>query len=162
MTTTTISSTPADWISAPAAATAPTTAAPTAATVPGKAARRTGRVMSGLACAFLGMDAVMKLAAVPAAVEGTAKLGYSPSVLVPLGIVQAVCLALYLVPRTAALGALLWVGYLGGAVATHVRLGNPLFTHMLFPIYVAVLLWGGLWLRSREVRAVFPLRARRA
>ena len=65
---------------------------------------------------------------------------------------QLACLILYLVPRTAPLGAVLWTGYLGGAIATHVRVGNPLFSHTLFPIYVAAMLWGGLWLRDARVR----------
>jgi hypothetical protein len=112
----------------------------------------TGRVLSGLGTAFLAMDAAMKLLSVPAAVEGTAQLGYPTSVLFGLGVVQAICLVLYLIPRTAVLGAVLWTGYLGGAIATHVRVGSPLFTHVLFPVYVAALLWGGLWLRDRRVR----------
>jgi hypothetical protein len=100
------------------------------------------------------MDAVMKLMRVPAAVKGTMDLGYSAGVLVPLGIIQLVCLTLYLIPRTRVLGAILWTGYLGGAVATHVRIGNPLFSHILFPVYVAALLWGGLYLRDVRLRAV--------
>jgi hypothetical protein len=100
------------------------------------------------------MDAVMKVMRVPAAVEGTTKVGYPAGVLIPLGIIQLVCLALYLIPRTRVLGAILWTGYLGGAVATHVRMGDPLFTHILFPVYVAVLLWGGLYLRDVRLRAV--------
>jgi hypothetical protein len=113
-----------------------------------------GRVLSGLAVAFLAMDAAMKLFTVPQAVEGTASLGYPVSVLFGLGVVQAVCLIVYLIPRTAILGAVLWTGYLGGAIATHVRVQNPLFTHILFPIYVAALLWLGLWLRDRRTRAL--------
>jgi hypothetical protein len=104
------------------------------------------------------MDAGMKLLGARAAVEGTAQLGYSDNVIFPLGVIQAICLILYIVPRTAVLGAVLWTGYLGGAIATHVRLGNPLFTHVLFPIYVAALLWGGLWLRDRRVRAMLATR----
>src|SRR5258706_13806638 len=80
-----------------------------------------GRVLSGIAVLFLTMDAVMKVMRVPAAVKGTTELGYPAGVLVPLGIIQLVCLALYLIPRTRVLGAILWTGYLGGAVATHVR-----------------------------------------
>ncbi len=114
----------------------------------------TGRVLSGLAVAFLTMDAAMKLFATPEAIQGTASLGYPPSVLPGLGILQLVCLAIYLFPRTAILGAVLWTGYLGGAIATHVRVQNPLFSHVLFPIYVAVFLWGGLWLRDRRTRAL--------
>jgi hypothetical protein len=117
-----------------------------------------GRVVSGLAILFLLFDATLKLSQVPQAVEGTKQLGYPASVIVPLGIVQLVCLALYLIPRTSVLGAILWTGYLGGAVATHVRVGNPLFTHILFPVYVALLLWGGLWLRDRRLRELLPFR----
>jgi hypothetical protein len=114
----------------------------------------TGRVLSGIVVLFLAMDATMKLLRVPAAVEGTKQLGYPTGVIVGLGIIQLVCLVLYLIPRTSVLGAILWTGYLGGAVATHVRVGNPLFTHILFPVYVAVLLWGGLCLRNARLRAV--------
>lgn len=117
-----------------------------------------GRVLSGLAVLFLGADATGKLLQVPDVVEGTTILGYSASVILPLGVLQLVCLTFYVIPRTAVLGAVLWTGYLGGAIATHVRVGNPLFSHTLFPIYVAALLWGGLWLRDRRIRAVLPLR----
>jgi hypothetical protein len=131
------------------------TAAPSAATPnPGRGALWTGRVLSGLVVLFLGFDAVMKVARLPMALEGTSQLGYPVSVVPLLGVVQLVCLALYLVPRTAPLGAILWTGYLGGAIATHVRIENPLFSHVLFPIYVAVFLWGGLWLRDSRVRAL--------
>ena len=114
----------------------------------------TGRILSALGVLFLTFDAVSKLLKLPQAVDGTVQLGYPASVIVPLGLVQLVCLALYLVPRTAILGAVLWTGYLGGAVATHVRVGNPMLTHVLFPVYIAVLLWGGLWLRDRRVRTL--------
>jgi hypothetical protein len=117
----------------------------------------TSRVLSGLAVLFLTFDAVIKLFRATPAVEGTVLLGYQPNVLVPLGIIEAVCLILYLVPRTSVLGAVLWTGYLGGAIATHVRLANPLFSHILFPTYVAALLWGGLWLRDARLRALLPL-----
>lgn len=116
-----------------------------------------GRVLSGIAVLFLLMDATMKVLAVPVAVAGTVKIGYPASVIVPLGIVQLVCLALYLIPRTSVLGAILWTGYLGGAVATHVRVGDPLFSHILFPTYVATLLWAGLWLRDRRLRELLPV-----
>lgn len=111
-----------------------------------------GRVLSGLGAAFLALDAALKLVGVPEAVKGTTELGFSPSVIFPLGILQVICLAAYLVPRTAVIGAVLWTGYLGGAIATHVRMGNPLFSHVLFPVYVAVLLWGGLYLRDSRVK----------
>jgi hypothetical protein len=114
----------------------------------------TARALSGMAVLFLAMDATMKLLQLPVAVDGTTQLGYPAAVIFPLGIVQLVCLVAYLVPRTAVLGAILWTGYLGGAIATHVRVGSPLLTHVLFPVYVAALLWGGLYLRDARVRAL--------
>jgi hypothetical protein len=117
----------------------------------------TGRVLSGIAVLFLTFDTVIKVIGVNMAAEATQQLGY-PTRLVPvIGWIEVVCLVLYLIPRTSAFGALLWTGYLGGAVATHVRIGNPLFSHVLFPIYIATLLWLGLWLRDRRLRAVLPL-----
>ena len=114
-----------------------------------------GRGLTAIAALFLAMDATMHLLRPAMAVEGTVKLGFSAAVLLPLGIIQVVSLILYLYPRTAALGALIWTGYLGGAVATHVRIGDPLFTHILMPVYVAALLWAGLALRDRRVFALF-------
>jgi hypothetical protein len=120
-----------------------------------RGARRTGHALRGIAIAFLAFDASMKLLQVPAAVEGTTQLGYPVESLLYIGLAQAAFLLLYIVPRTAILGAVLWTGYLGGAVATHVRMGNPVFTHMLSPIYVAVFLWLGLWLTDTRLRRVF-------
>ena len=113
-----------------------------------------GRALSGLAVLFLAFDAAIKLIQSPMAIQGTTDLGYPASVVLPLGLIQVVCLIVYLIPRTSVLGAILWTGYLGGAIATHVRLENPLFTHQLFPLYVAALLWGGLYLRDRRVRVL--------
>jgi len=117
----------------------------------------TGRIVSGIAVLFLAFDAILKLMNLPEAVKGTEQLGYKASVIVPLGILQLIILIIYLIPRTSVLGAVLWTGYLGGAIATHVRVGNPLFTHILFPVYVAVLLWLGLWLRDRRLRELLPV-----
>ena len=114
----------------------------------------TGRVLSGIAVLFLLMDAMMKVMRIPAAVKGTTEIGYPAGVLLPLGIIQLVCLAFYLIPRTRVLGAILWTGYLGGAVATHVRMGSPLFTHVLFGVYLGVLLWAGLVLREPRLRSL--------
>lgn len=144
------------------AATSPAAEAVDSATPTSRKARIAGVVCSGVATVFLAFDAAMKLFAVPEAVKGTVELGYPESVLFTLGVLQVVCLILYVVPRTSVLGALLWTGYLGGAVATHVRLENPLFSHVLFPVYVALLLWGGLWLRQPALRALLPLRASRS
>ena len=113
----------------------------------------TGRVLSGLAAAFIVFDLTGKLFTVPQAVEGTVRLGYSPGVLIPLGTVQLIILALYLVPRTAIVGAVLMTGYLGGAVASHVRANGSAF-EITFPILFAALLWGGLYLRDSRVAAM--------
>jgi len=113
-----------------------------------------GRIVSGFAVLFLTFDAAVKLLQLPVAVEANQQLGYPASVIPVLGLLEIACLIVYLFPRTAALGAILWTGYLGGAVATHVRVGNPLFSHTLFPIYVGALLWVGLWLRDRRVRTL--------
>jgi hypothetical protein len=123
------------------------------------AALRTGRVLSALAILFLLFDAVMKLVKPAPVVEATVQLGYPESSIVGIGIALLVCTLLYTVPRTAVLGAVLLTGYLGGAVATNVRIGNPLFTHVLFPVYVAALVWGGLYLREGRLRALLPLRS---
>lgn len=136
----------------PAAARSRDTASPSHKAIIG------ARALSTLATLFLLFDIVIKLFATREAVDGTRALGYDPDSLLTLAIIQIVCLALYLVPRTAVFGAILWTGYLGGAVATHFRLGNPLFSHQLFPIYVALLLWGGLWLRDTTLRTLVPLR----
>ena len=115
-----------------------------------------GRALSGLAVLFLAFDAAVKVLKPPFAVEATTQLGYPESVIVTLGLIQVACLIVYLIPRTSVLGAILWTGYLGGAVATHVRVASPLFSHTLFPVYVATLLWLGLWLRDHRLRAVLP------
>lgn len=113
-------------------------------------------LLRGLPSLFLAFDATLKLTRSTMAVDATAQLGYSSAVVLPLGLIQLGCLALYLVPKTSVLGALLWTGYLGGAVATHVRLENPLFSHVLFPVYIAAMLWGGLIVSDPLLRrAVF-------
>jgi hypothetical protein len=117
-------------------------------------ARWIGRVLSALPVLFLTLDGAMKLAAPPPVVEANARLGMPGHVVGTIGVIELACLALYLVPRAAAFGAVLLTGYLGGAVAMHVRLGDPLATHTLSPIYVAVFLWAGLYLRDARVRAL--------
>jgi hypothetical protein len=119
----------------------------------------TGRIMSALPALFLFVDSVGKLVKPAPVVEGTLQLGYPESVILGLGIVLLTCTVLYVIPRTAVLGAILLTGYLGGAIATHVRVGNPLFSHTLFPVYIAVLIWGGLYLRDERLRALIPLRS---
>lgn len=124
------------------------------------AARRWGgRVMTALPALFLAFDGAIKLVEIAPVTEGMTQLGWPPSLAPALGVVLLASLALYVFPRTAVLGAILLTGYLGGAVATHVRVGNPLFSHTLFPVYVALLLWGGLYLRDARLRALVPFRS---
>ncbi len=119
---------------------------------------KTGWIVSGLVIAFLLLDASMKLLAVPAVLEAGQELGFpGVSMARGLGAVLLVCTLLYLVPRTAVLGAVLLTAYLGGAVATHLRLGNPLFSHTLFGVYVGVAMWAGLYLRTPRLRRLLPL-----
>lgn len=117
-----------------------------------------GRILSGLAIAFLLFDALAKVARVPAVIEGSAQLGYPAATVPVIGLTLLGCVVLYAIPRTAFLGALLLTGYLGGAIATHVRVQNPLFSHVLFPTYVAALAWGGLYLRDAGLRAYLTIR----
>lgn len=118
----------------------------------------TGRIVTWLPALFLLLDGVGKLFKPAVVVEGTVKLGYSESVIIPLGIVLIVCTVLYLLPRTAVLGAVLLTGYLGGAVATHVsRLGDGWFG-VVFAVTIGVLLWLGLYLRDARLRELLPLR----
>ena len=107
-----------------------------------------GRVLSGLAVLFLLIDAAGKLLRVDPVVEGTVKLGYEEHLVVPLGVLLLVGVLLYVMPWTSLVGAIYLTAFLGGAVATHVRVGSPLVTHVLFGVYVAVFLWGGLALRT--------------
>jgi len=117
-----------------------------------------GRIMTALSVLFLLMDGIMKLMKPQPVVKATVELGYPEGVIMGLGIVLLVCVILYVVPRTAVLGAILLTGYLGGAIATHVRVGNPLFSHVLFPVYLGALIWGGLFLRDQRLREFIPLR----
>lgn len=113
-----------------------------------------GRALSALPGLFLLMDATIKLLQLPEAIEGSTQLGFAASSVLTLGVIELVCTLLYLVPRTAFIGALLLTGYLGGAVCTHLRLGQPLFSHTLFPVYLGVFLWAGLTLRDRRLEAL--------
>ena len=122
------------------------------------ARRRTGNILSGIAILFLLADSFGKLVKAQAVIEGTLKLGYPESSIIPIGIILLVCVVLYAIPRTAVLGAILLTGYLGGAVATNLRVGAPLFLYILFPVYVAGLVWGGIYLREDRLRAVLPVR----
>ena len=114
--------------------------------------------MSALAVLFLLVDGVIHVAKTGPVVESFTQLGYPVSLAVGLGILALVCLIAYVVPQTSILGAILLTGYLGGAIATQVRVGGPLFTHVLFPVYLGALLWGGLFLREDRLRPLIPLR----
>src|SRR5262249_28589391 len=122
-------------------------------------AMRLGIAATTLAALFLTFDVVLKILRLGPAIEGTVALGYPASSVQWIGVAELVCLGLYLVPRTSVLGALLLTGYLGGATATHVRIGNPWLTHILFPTYVALFVWGGLYLREPRLRELLPLRS---
>jgi hypothetical protein len=117
-----------------------------------------GFVLSGLVIAFLAMDFTMKLMQLDIVKSTGLELGWAEETALPLGVTLLVCTVLYAVPQTAVLGAVLLTAYLGGAVATHVRIGSPLFSHVLFGVYLGLLVWGGLWLREPRLRALFPLR----
>lgn len=119
----------------------------------------TGRILSGLAVAFLLFDGIIKFfmdKLPPEALEAGASLQWPIEKMPLVGTILLICTLLYTIPRTTILGAVLLTGYLGGAIASHVRVGNPLFTHTLFPIYVAILIWLGLYLRNAKLRSVFP------
>jgi hypothetical protein len=122
-----------------------------------KLRRRVGIALSSLAVLFLLVDAVMRLLALPAVLSSNAQLGYpgTEQFARDLGAVLLVCTLLYAWPRTAVLGAIVLTGYLGGAIATHVRIGSPLLSHVLFGLYVALFVWGGLVLRDERVRGLF-------
>jgi DoxX-like family len=116
-----------------------------------------GRIVGGLPALFLLVDGAMKLVKPAVVVDATVKLGYSEAVIVPLGIVLITCTILYLIPRTSVLGAILLTGYLGGAVATHVRVGEGLFS-IIFPVIFGALLWLGLYFQDGRLRALIPVR----
>ncbi len=118
------------------------------------------RIMGGIAVMFMLFDTGIKLIRESHAVEGTVQLGYPDSTVQLIGIIEAVCLVLFLIPRTSILGMILLTGYFGGAVATHVRLDNPLFSHVLFSVYVALLMWGSLYLREPRLKELLPFRTK--
>jgi len=121
-----------------------------------------GYLVTAIPILFLLMDAVGKFVKPDAVVSGTVELGYQESVILPLGIILLISVILYAVPKTSVLGAILLTGYLGGAVATHVRIGNPLATHILFPVYIGIFVWLGLYLRDPRIRQLLPLREQRS
>ena len=121
---------------------------------------RVGYALTAFVTLFLTFDIVLKVFELAPAIQATTELGYPVATVQWIGLIELVCLALYLLPRTAVFGALLMTGYLGGAIATHVRAGSPLLTHTLFPIYIALLVWGGIYLREPRLRELVPVRGR--
>jgi DoxX-like protein len=117
----------------------------------------TGRILCTLAILFLLMDGVMKLFNPRPVVEGMTRLGYPLNLAATIGIILLICVLLYAIPQTSILGAILLTGYLGGAVASQLRVGGPLFSYVLFPVYLGVLIWAGLCLRDSRLRALIPL-----
>ena len=118
----------------------------------------TGRVLSGVLIAFLVFDGVIKLVPLQVVIDTTAALGFPPELARTLGVLTLVCAALYAWPRTAVLGAILLTGYLGGAIAIHQRVGNPMFSHTMFGVYLGLMAWGGLYLRDPRLQALIPFR----
>ena len=125
-----------------------------------KPARWTGRALSGLVVVFLLFDGAVKLVPWPVVTETMDRMGYgsSESLARTLGVITVACTVLYAIPPTSILGAILLTGYLGGAMASHVRIGSPLFTHTLFGLYLGLMVWGGLWLRDGSLRDLIPWR----
>ena len=119
-----------------------------------------GYVMSGLVVAFMLFDGIIKLIPMDIVIKTQVELGYdaSPGLARTIGVIGLCCTLLYAFPRTSVLGVILLTGYMGGAMATHLRVGNPLFTHILFGMYIALLAWGGLYLRDPQLRALLPFR----
>jgi len=129
-------------------------------TAPSKSRLLTGRILTTLTVLFLIMDIAFKFIRPipPQVLQSMAQLGFQTGLLTAIGILLLVCTALYVIPATSVLGAVLLTGYLGGAVSVHVRVGNPLFGNILFPVYVGVLMWAGLCLRETRLLALLPLR----
>lgn len=122
--------------------------------------RAAGIVLSGLIVAFLIFDGVIKLMPLPVVTETMTALGYSgdPALARALGVITLLCAVLYAIPRTSILGAVLLTGLLGGAIATHLRVGSPVFSHLLFGVYLGIIAWGGLYLRYEAVRKMIPFK----
>lgn len=119
-----------------------------------------GWTLSGLFVVFmLGASVTPKLAGMPIADDTMRQLGWPGGYVLMIGLIELACVLLYLFPKTSVLGALLMMGLLGGAMATQIRVGNPLFSHQLFSIYLGLFMWGGLWLRDPALRAIFPWRS---
>lgn len=124
------------------------------ATAPSKAKIWTGHVMAGIVILFMLFDGIFKFFITEEMAKTTPTLGFQLHHLPIMGTLALICTILYIIPRTEVLGAILLTGFWGGAVASHVRLDNPLFSHTLFPVYLAILAWGALWLKSEKLRSL--------
>ncbi|HEV2673103.1 MAG TPA: DoxX family protein [Aliidongia sp.] len=124
------------------------------------AMRWIGRILTGLVVLFMGFDSIIKIIKIDPVVQSLAALGFPDSVARGIGALEVVITLLYLFPRTAVLGAVLLTGVMGGGIASHLRVGDPVFSHLLFGVYLGVLAWGGLWLRDPALRALMPVRRR--
>ena len=122
---------------------------------------RTGRIVLALPVLFLAVDAVVKLLRIGPVLDSFNELGYPQNLALAIGLIEAICLLVLLIPRTSILGAVLLTGYLGGAVATHLRIGNPLASHILFPVYIGILVWAGMALIDSRIVRLVAGRARR-
>lgn len=118
----------------------------------------TSRIMSAIVVLFMLMDVVMKFMKTPEVIQATTEMGFKDHHILWMGILALIPTILYVIPSTSILGIVLLTAYWGGAMSVHLRLDNPLFSHMLFPVYLAILGWGGLWLRDARLRAIFPVR----
>jgi hypothetical protein len=123
-----------------------------------QAMRWTGWALTGLFILFMLFDVAVNWLELPIVDESMLQLGYGRGMGFWIGVLETILLVLYVVPRTSVLGAVLFMGVFGGAIASHLRVGDPLFSHDLFGVYLGVVMWGGLWLRDPALRAVFPLR----
>jgi hypothetical protein len=121
-----------------------------------------GRIVTGLTVSLLLLDAFGKVATLAPVVEGTARLGYPPSSVLVLGLIELACTILYLIPGSSIFGAILLTGYFGGAVASHIRIQDPLWTHVFSPIYMGALVWVGIALRDNRLHSLIPWRSKPA
>jgi hypothetical protein len=124
-----------------------------------KASLRTGWAFSGIVIVFMLFDSVIKIIKIEPVVQSFQQLGYQDSIARTIGVMELAITILYAIPRSAVFGAVLLMGVLGGAIASHARLGDPLFSHTLFGVYLGLFAWGGLWLRDARLRALFPWRS---
>lgn len=123
----------------------------------GKAMTWTGRILAVLVGLFMAFDSIIKVVGMDVVTESFVRLGYDGGVSRAIGLIEVAATLLYLWPRTAMLGAVLLTGIYGGAIASHLRIGDPLFSHTLFGVYLGVAMWAGLWLRDARLRALFPI-----